>query len=75
MVRQLGELTYNLSPFFERLLSERERVPMFDGLDEQMKHDDDVEVTSRARIIKRVAVAAFSILAFGGLYMAVRMFE
>ncbi len=48
---------------------------MFDSLDEQMKHDDDVEVTSRARIIKWVAVAAFSILAFGGLYMAVRMFE
>jgi hypothetical protein len=48
---------------------------MFDSLDEQMKHDDDVEVTSRARIIQWVAVAAFSILAFGGLYMAVRMFE
>jgi hypothetical protein len=42
---------------------------MFDSLDEHMKHDDDVEVTSSARIIKWVAVAAFSILAFGGLYL------
>jgi Ni,Fe-hydrogenase I cytochrome b subunit len=47
---------------------------MFDSLDEQMKHDD-AAVTSRERLAKWVAVATISILAFGGLYMAIRMLE
>jgi hypothetical protein len=48
---------------------------MFDSLDEQMKHDDALETTPKQRIAKWAAVTVLSILAFGGLYMAVRMFE
>ncbi len=48
---------------------------MFDSLDEQIKHDDAVEISRGERIAKRVAVAALSVLLFGGLYFAVRMLE
>lgn len=48
---------------------------MFDSLDEQIKHDDAVEITRRERIVKAVIVAVLSILLFGGLYFAVRILE
>ena len=48
---------------------------MFDSLEDQIKHDDDVEVTRKERIVKRVVVAVLSVLLFGGLYFAVRMVE
>lgn len=48
---------------------------MFDSLEDQIKHDDDVEVPRKERIIRRVVVGVLSILLFGGLYLAVRMVE
>ena len=46
---------------------------MFDSLEDQIKHDDYVEVSSRERIMKGLAVALLSVLLFGGLYLAVRI--
>jgi len=46
---------------------------MFDSLEETIKHDDAVETSNRARIIKWVVVAVIAIAIFGGLNFAVRM--
>jgi len=48
---------------------------MFDSLDEQMKHDEQVETSRRERIIRWVTVGAVSIVLFGGLVFFVRMLE
>ncbi|HEY2013832.1 MAG TPA: hypothetical protein VGH38_10050 [Bryobacteraceae bacterium] len=48
---------------------------MFDSLDEQIKHDNALEVTPRERIIKGVAIVFLSVVLFGGLYYAVRMMQ
>ena len=48
---------------------------MFDSLDEQMKHDAEVETTKREQAVKWVVVAALSVLVFGGLFFAVRILE
>ncbi len=48
---------------------------MFDSLEEKMKHDADVEVTRKERIIKGLMVAVLSVLLFGGLYFVVRILE
>lgn len=48
---------------------------MFDSLEEHIKHDDRVEISRKERILKGVAIAALSILLFGGLYLAVRLIE
>jgi len=48
---------------------------MFDSLDEQMKHDDAVQITQTERIFKWTAVAVVSVLFFGGLYLAIQMME
>ena len=46
---------------------------MFDSLDEQMKKDLDKQTTSRQRMLLWLAVAAASIIVFGGLIIGVRM--
>jgi hypothetical protein len=46
---------------------------MFDSLDDQMKHDEQLETTGRERIIRWVAIAVVSVLVFAGLYYGVRM--
>ena len=46
---------------------------MFDSLEDQIKHDDHVEISRRERIIKALAVFALSILLFGGLYLIWRI--
>jgi hypothetical protein len=46
---------------------------MFDSLDDQIKHDDEIEIPRSERIVKRVAIAVLSILLFGGLYFAIKM--
>lgn len=48
---------------------------MFDSLDEQMKHDDQLETTPKERILRWVAVAFVSVVLFSGLYYGVRMLE
>ncbi len=48
---------------------------MFDSLDEQMKHDEDLETSKRERMIRWVAVGILSMLLFAGLYLGVRLIE
>ena len=47
---------------------------MFESLDDQMKHDDAAETTSGQRMTKWAVVAAISLVVFGSLYAAIRMF-
>jgi hypothetical protein len=46
---------------------------MFDSLEQQMKHDDDLEISPRERVIKIVVIAVVSVLLFGALYFAIRL--
>jgi len=48
---------------------------MFDSLDDQMKHDDQLETTPKERILRWVVVALVSVLVFSGLYYGVSMLE
>ena len=48
---------------------------MFDSLDEQIKHDDAIEISRKERIVKAVTITVLSILLFGGLYFAIRILE
>lgn len=48
---------------------------MFDSLDEQMKHDEELETTPRERWLQRAVVVVVSLILFAGLYMGVRMLE
>ena len=48
---------------------------MFESLDEHMKHDDQLEVSRKERVIRWIAVAVVSVLVFAGLYFSVRMLE
>jgi hypothetical protein len=46
---------------------------MFDSLNDKMKQDDAVEIPRKERIVRWVAIAVLSVVAFGGLYFAVQM--
>jgi len=48
---------------------------MFDSLEEQIKRDDRMQISRKERVLKNVAIAALSVLLFGGLYFAVRLVE
>ena len=46
---------------------------MFDSLDETMKKDAKAQTTTSERMMLWLAVAAASLLVFGGLYFGVRV--
>jgi hypothetical protein len=46
---------------------------MFEGLDEQMKRDEQAEISPTEKYLRWAAVAIASIVLFGGLYLGVRM--
>ena len=48
---------------------------MFDGLDEQMKHDAHQEKTARERAFEYAAILVVSIVVFAGLFFGVRLLE
>jgi len=48
---------------------------MFESLDDQIKHDTDLEVSKRERVIRWVAIVIVSLLVFGGLFFGVRLVE
>jgi hypothetical protein len=48
---------------------------MFDSLDEQMKHDAQLQTTKAEQTIKWVVIATLSVVLFGGLYYAIRLLE
>jgi hypothetical protein len=46
---------------------------MFTSLDEQMKHDDALQVTPGERMVKWAVITALSLVLFGGLYAAIQL--
>ncbi len=46
---------------------------MFEGLDEQIKHDDQIEITPKERLMKWVIGGVVAIVVFGGLYFGLQM--
>lgn len=50
-------------------------MSMFEGLDEQIKHDEQQDTTKTQRTLKWVIVGVLSVLFFGGLYMGLRMLQ
>jgi hypothetical protein len=44
---------------------------MFESLDDTMKRDENAQSTSKERMLKYIAYAAVSVLAFGGLLLGV----
>jgi len=48
---------------------------MFESLSDHIKHDDEVEVIPKQRMVKWLLIALLSVLLFGGLYFAVRVLE
>jgi hypothetical protein len=57
------------------LISEAERLVMFDSLDEQMKHDEREQSSTKERVLRYIAIGAVSVLVFGGLIVAVGKFQ
>ena len=43
---------------------------MFEGLDEQMKHDDSEGTTPKQRWMKWITIGIVAVVIFGGLYFA-----
>ncbi len=48
---------------------------MFDCLADQIRHDEHVMVTNRERMLRWFAVAVFTILAFGGVFLGLHVLE
>ncbi len=45
---------------------------MFEGLDEQIKHDDQESITPRERAMKWVIGGIVAVVIFGGLYFGLQ---
>ena len=58
-----------------RFIGNRRLVPVFDSLDEQIKHDHEAETSRKERWLTWLAIGLLSILLFAGLYMSVRLLE
>ena len=48
---------------------------MFDSLADQMKHDEQAQISAKERTLRWFAVAVLSVLVFGGLYYGVQMLQ
>jgi amino acid permease len=48
---------------------------MFDSLDDQLKKVEQHESTTKERILRYLAIAAVSVLIFGGIIIAVQKFQ
>jgi hypothetical protein len=46
---------------------------MFDILADQIKHDEQEQVSSAERFLRWVAIAVISVVAFGGLYLGIHL--
>ena len=64
-----------LAPSSPGPLQTGEDKPMFDSLDETIKHDAVAGNSQAERIIRVTVVTVVSILLFSGLYLAIRMLE
>lgn len=48
---------------------------MFDSLAEQIRHDEQEQVSQSERMIRWLAVAVLSIVVFGGLYFGIQVLQ
>jgi len=48
---------------------------MFDSLADRIREDEHKEVNTKERMFRYVLIAVVSVVLFGGLYYAVRMFD
>ena len=48
---------------------------MFETLDDQIKHDTEMESTRTQRVLQMLLALVVTVLVLGGLYMAVRMVD
>jgi hypothetical protein len=48
---------------------------MFDSLEEQIRKDDKRESTVKERVLRYLAIAAASVLIFGGIIVAVQRMQ
>jgi hypothetical protein len=48
---------------------------MFDSLDEQMKHDDQLVTSARERFFKWGATIVIAIVVVGGIIMGIQLME
>lgn len=48
---------------------------MFDSLAEQIRHDEQEQVSHSERMIRWLAVAVLSIVVFGGLYFGIQVLQ
>ena len=48
---------------------------MFDSLEEQIKRDDQKEISPAERVMHWVAIAVVSVLVFGGLILGIKMLD
>lgn len=48
---------------------------MFDSLDDQMKHDDQLQTTAKERVMRWVIGVALCALVLAGFYFGVRMLQ
>ena len=48
---------------------------MFDCLADQIRNDEQNQVTSRERLLRWVAVGVLSVLIFGGMYAGIQILQ
>ncbi len=48
---------------------------MFDCLADQMRQDEQIQVSGTERLVRRVAVAVVSVLVFAGVYYTIQMLQ
>ena len=48
---------------------------MFESLDDVIKHDDEVETTKQARMMKWLTIIVVAVVVFGGLYLGLRLMQ
>ena len=48
---------------------------MFDCIADQIRHDEHLAVSERERVVRWIAVALFSVLIFGSVYLGVQLLQ
>jgi hypothetical protein len=46
---------------------------MFESLSEQIRHDEQLQVSNNERLVRWIVVAIVSLVVFGGLYFAIQL--
>jgi len=48
---------------------------MFDSLADQIRQDEQLQISNRERLVRWVAVAVISLAVFGGLYFGIQLMQ